>query len=140
MDPVSGTASVLTLLSFALASTKFIHHAVSSVQNGPAHLNIFVRDVETLQKVLAQFEAYQSQAPSSGVDLEIVSSLISACNDDLLRYKAKIGKAYHSTGNKVDLLWKRIKLVVCEKDIRIMQQEIHHHSTKLGHQLTILQQ
>ena len=52
MDPVSRTASILTLLSFALASTKFIHHAVSSVKHGSAYLYNFVREVETLQKVL----------------------------------------------------------------------------------------
>ena len=139
MDPVSGTASVLTLLSFALASTKFIHQAISSIKNGPVQLCTFVREVETLQKILEQFKIYQGQVSCSEADLEIVSSLVSACNDDLVRYKTEIKKITSSSKGKLTVVWKRCRSLIRENDFQRMHQEMNDHTTKLGNQLGILQ-
>ena len=139
MDPVSSAASVLALFSFALASTKFIHQVISSIKNGPAYLCTFIREVETLQKVLEQFLAYKNQAPSSGIDLEIVTSLVNACNDDLTRYEKGIEKVRPSSEGKMSAFCKRFKSFGHERDILRMQKEISYHATKLGNQLGILQ-
>ena len=140
MDPVSGTASVLTLLGLALGTAKFIHQVISSIKNGPLPLQTFIREVETLQKILEQFLAYQGQAPSSGVELEIVTDLVNACHDDLRRFKTEIKKAQYSTGTKAEIMWKRIRSTIRNKDVQRMEQDIHRHATKLGHQLNSLQQ
>ena len=138
MDPVGGTASVLTLFSCALASTKFIYQTITSIKDGPVHLQAFVREVETLEKVLKQFSAYQLPASSSGIDLEIELGLVHTCNNDLLRYKDEVTKAVPSDG-KARMVLKRFRSVLREKHVRRMQQEVHSHASKLGHQLSHVQ-
>ena len=93
-----------------------------------------------LQKVLEQFSDYERQAPSSGVDYEIASEMIMACRDDLLRYKTEIEDARQIRRNKADTVWKRIRPALREKTLQRMQEEIHRHVTKLGHQLNLMHQ
>ncbi|KAF2490020.1 hypothetical protein BU16DRAFT_622574 [Lophium mytilinum] len=139
MDPVSAGASVLAIVGFALQGTKVLYESISGVKDAPQRIKSLASAVADLRSVLTQLELCRALADPDA-DLQNVTSLIQACSRDVQRYRKSIDSIQIiPTDTKVKQSWKRLKTVLKKDDVKQVWQEVNHHCTVLGVQLSLLQ-
>lgn len=141
MEAIGAGVGVLTLITFALQSTKKIYETVSSIKNGPQQVGQLTSAVRNLQLVLTQLLNCRAiQIADSETDLEIISNLISECRVDLARYEKELEEIRICPDDRATgKAWKKFKTVLRQKDFQWMCVAVNHHFNELNCQLNIIQ-
>ncbi len=140
MEAVGAVAGLLTLITFALQSTKTIHETLSSFKHGSQHVAQLASAVQTLQSMLARLQKCRAiRSPGAETNVEILSQYIKTCSDDVLRYQEELEKLRTPTTEKATgRTWKKIKVAFAEKDFHRMWIQVNQHVTSLNIQLNII--
>jgi hypothetical protein len=88
MDPVSATASILNLVSAALALSRGIYSLIHSIANIPDELHSLSNELQDLRVVLASVEFSIKASDGSGQDVEratILPTVLRRTEDKLHR-------------------------------------------------------
>jgi Fungal N-terminal domain of STAND proteins len=91
MEAVGAGAGLVTLVLFALQSTKAICETIFTIKQGPRQVTQLTSAVENLQQVLTQLlNCRASKEDDAETDLKTISSRIKTCGQDLSRYEKKL--------------------------------------------------
>jgi len=139
MEPVSAGASVLAFIGVALQSTKTLCQTISSFKNASQEIKSLISAVENLRMILTQLKGCRV-LNEPGTDLQNVTNLVNACNQDICRYESELKKfKVDPIDTKVNQAWKIMKAFVGEKDLQRIWRGLNHHCEVLGVQLNLLQ-
>lgn len=141
MDPLSGAASVLTVIAAALQSGLAIHKAVSGIQNGPEHVSRLASAVEDLNSVLHQLTRVPALSQDGQLDdLSELRKTTDKCVRDVESFNRKLAKlTVVPTDNGSRKAWKQVKTLIRKDAFRDMWQLVLHHISSLTLQLNVLQ-
>ncbi|KAH9892328.1 hypothetical protein F4778DRAFT_784689 [Xylariomycetidae sp. FL2044] len=131
-------ASAVTFGVVGLQSIKLLHDVLSTVRDWPADVGNVSGDVAQLRSVL---ERLVSPSPPNHRDLaESMKDLIQLCERDVEQYAQRLRHfAVSSDERRRGKLWKRLKGVLDEKDLRKMQTVIGSHVQKLSLRIALFQ-
>ncbi|KAK4184267.1 hypothetical protein QBC35DRAFT_441782 [Podospora australis] len=138
MEAISVGASVLTFVSLALNSAKTIHKILSSFIDGNSLVEKVARDAKALQDSLERIENGDFTNSRPG-DKAALKSKLEACQDDMVSCARKLEElnlngSESSTGRQ----WKKIRMVLKEKDVEGIGALIHRHISDLNLHLVVL--
>ncbi|KAH7120621.1 hypothetical protein EDB81DRAFT_814489 [Dactylonectria macrodidyma] len=137
MEVLSAVATVVTLFSAALASTRAFHHVLSATKHGSLALQALSNEVEQLQKLLETISTLPIQNTPDVADL---ARYVRDCVTDVAAFKLRLELLTVSEANsRSGRLWRRVKASVNEKDLWQMQRVICGHVGMLNGRLTTLQ-
>lgn len=132
---MDGAASVITIISLALSSTRNIYTTVSSFKNAPKIVQQIASYLSHLSNVLQQLRTCNDSLYLVA-DLQ---GLIKKCAQDLENFERKIAKLSSSTDNCAERLWKNVKATLQVKDLDRMSALLQQHVTVLSLQLKLIE-
>lgn len=137
MDGVSGAASIVAVIGFALSSTKIVHDTISGIKDGPNAILQTNSALEDLRKILEQIEALDAGLTSINANLQ---NVIRKCATELKAFENKIGcLRILPTDKKLGKAWKRVKTMIKQDDFQNMWHVINRHVSALGLQLQLIE-
>lgn len=141
MEAVASGASVLAFIVIALKSTKAVHQAVSSIKDGPKQVQQLASTLQGLEGTLEQLSRSRAFTESdSGLDLVEIEKLVKRCSEDMTSFDGKLKRLQISSSTReLGNVWKRIKIMLQEKDLEHMWTVVHGHFDILGGQLSLFQ-
>lgn len=130
MEVAAGLAAFVTA---GIQSTTFIYNTLSVIKDGPEVVRQAARNVQKLGVILNHLGKHSS------IDRELRRH-IDECAADLKVYEVKLGKlTIYDNERALGKLWKKIKLVVGEKDIATLHSSMANHIAILDLHLSTLQ-
>jgi len=138
MDPLSGTASVIAVVTAALQTGIAIHKAVSGIRDAPQQVSRLASTFDDLNSLLHQLADILTCSPDeqSG-DL---SKLVDRCVADINAFKGKLAKLNAAPGERpLSRTWKRVKKFIHQDEFGGMGLVVRDHITSLKFQLDVLQ-
>ena len=135
MDGLSGAASVLTIFSFALSSTREIYKVVSSIRSGPKTVQQIVSTLKDLSDLLQQLAGYTDRFYLAA-DLE---ETVGKCASDLEAFKGDLAKLSTTDTNRAVRLWKNVKVILKERDLGMMTARIQQHIIALSFRMQFIE-
>jgi len=139
MEAVSAGAGVLAFLGLALKSTKALHEILSAVRDGPQNVQSLANEVEELHTILDRLSHLQTSL-STSVDLTNLTSYASRCAADTGAFEEKLKRLDLSVEERrIGRLWRRLRIIISENDLKRMQAVVHNHIGALNFELGMLQ-
>lgn len=136
MDPLSGAASVITVLGLSLQSIKVIYQAVSGVKDGRRAVQDLADVLSTLESLLQQLVSLKTGFES---DADIPVS-VQKCAADLKIFETRARKMrILPTDKKLNKVWTGFKLIFEKQDMTRMKDILQGHVANLALQLSIFQ-
>jgi Fungal N-terminal domain of STAND proteins len=137
MEGIGVTASIITVITLGLQSSKFIFEAVSGIKGGPATVQKLVKAAQNLSKLLEQIKEIARRATETLGEhdaqfFEDLKPLLCDCVGELQHIRETLGKITRSSDST---LWKNVKTYLHEKDFDKMWNRIHYYVQFLGTQL-----
>ena len=138
MDAVGVVASVITVATFALRSTKCIYEFTSSISHGSDDIDTLAIATSNLQKLLEHTKLLAEQAKrtnkvADGNLLENVKPLVDQCANDLGKIS---GKLSHLQKDSKDGRWKKAKkgakVYLDTKGVAEIWNTVNHYVELLG--------
>jgi hypothetical protein len=137
MEGVSGAASVVAVIVFALSCTKTIHDTISRIKNGPKNIAETTSALEDLWKTLEQIRGLDAEFISVNANLR---NVVQKCAADLKECENKIGCLRILPSNKImGKVLKRVKTMLKQDDFQEMWRKIKWHVSALSLQLLSIQ-
>lgn len=129
-------ASIITVITLGLQSSKFIHETVSGIKGGPATVQKLVKAAQNLSKLLEQIKELAGRATETLGEHDAhffggFTPLLSDCVGELQHIRETLGKIIRSDFT----LWNNVKTYLHEKDFDKMWNSIHYYVHSLGTQL-----
>ena len=120
MEAVGAAASLTQFALLALKCVKEAHEALSSFKDGPYILKLLSNDFLRVQGILERLHRSASTSADSALDAHIQQSIQALCSRavSLVSLQATPG----DNGGK--RLWKQIKTVVSESDVKRIRDEL----------------
>ena len=135
-ESMDGAASVITVVSLALSSTKVLYEIVVSIKHAPKCVSQITSYLRDLSSILQQLVGYSANLHLAA-DLP---TLIERCAKSLKTLEAKLGRLSASDGNnRAELMWKNVKASLQEKQLEKMATCLQQHVAALSLQLNILE-
>ena len=94
-DPLSTTASILTVAGFAAKSCECIYNALKLFSDAPKDLQHHINAVQSLQSILADIAALEKDLPNSAIITPDLKARLQACTLDLQAVET-LAKSFHS--------------------------------------------
>ncbi|KAL8794401.1 MAG: hypothetical protein Q9195_002988 [Heterodermia aff. obscurata] len=132
---MDGAASVITVVSLALSSTKFLYDIVASIKQAPKCVSQIASYLRDLSSILQQLVGYSANLHLAA-DLP---TLIERCAESLRAIEAKLGKLAPSNGTRAELMWKNVKALLQERQLEKMATWLQQHVAALSLQLSVLE-
>ena len=120
MEAVGAAASLTQFALLALKCAKETHEALSSFKDGPDILKLLSNDFLRVHDILKRLHQSASTSADSALDAHIQQSIQTLCSRavSLVSLQATPG----DNGGK--RLWKQIKTVVSESDVKRIREEL----------------
>ncbi len=139
MDAVGAGASVLAFVGLALQSVKTVHDFLATIKDGPQKVQRLLTEVGNLQTILERLASMQPSSPNEE-DFADLYNLSKKCSEDIVAFelvlrRLALGVVDQGTGR----FWRRLKLLVSEKDLDHMREVIRFHVVTLHFHLDIFQ-
>lgn len=135
MDVLSGAASVIAVVGFALGSTQAIYDIISGIKKGPKVIESMKSSLQDLLKLLLQLKGCTDQVYLAA-DLE---GSVSKCVQDLKASEDQLAKLCLGSDSRAVRFWNNIKAALQEKDLERMSAMIQRHVASLSLQLQIIE-
>ena len=138
MEVVGGAASVITIVTLALQSTKVIYEAVNSINHGSDSIERLVRATSNLEKLLKFIHRLADHAEATnevaeGKLLEELTPLVNECAQTLREILPKLGQL---RDNPNDGRWqkarKHAKVYLDTKGVADIWSTVNHCVELLG--------
>ena len=141
MDPLSGTASVIAVVTAALQSGIAIHKAVAGIRDGPEQVARLASAVEDLNGLLRQLSTMPAVSQDNRPeDLPELREAMVRCAKDVESFNKKLAKlAVVPTDKTLRKAWKQVNSLVRKDEFRDMRQSVLHHISSLTSQLSVLE-
>lgn len=141
---MEAAASIITVITLSLQSTKFIYQSTKEIRDGPSVVTELAARTRRLEETLQQLQhLVQDSSQLTRVhDTSIWEPLVrhtSQCSDTLQEMARKF-KALDSSGSKDRLkkTWKGIKISLKKEDLSRSSDQMQHHIDVLGLQIGII--
>ena len=132
---MEGAASVITVVSLALSSTKRLYEIVAGIKHAPKSVSQIASYLQDLSSILQQLVGYSANLHLAA-DLP---ALIERCAETLKTFQAKVGKLSASDGNRAELMRKNVKALLQERELERMATCLRQHVAGLSLQLSVLE-
>ena len=138
MEVVGGVASIISVVTLALQSTKVIYEAVSSINHGSSSIDKLVRATNNLEKLLKAVYrlAVHAQATNNvaeGKLLEDLTPLVDQCTQNLREISPKLGQLQaKSSDRRWQKAKKLAKVYLDTKGVTDIWNTVNHHVELLG--------
>lgn len=140
MEAVASGASVLAFIAIALKSTKAVYQIVSGIKDGPAQVQRLASTLQGLLGTLEQLSKSKAFTESdSGLDLVEIEWLVKRCSEDMISFDGKLKRLGTSSTRGLGNVWKKVKIVLQEKDLEHMWTVVQGHFDILGARLSLFQ-
>jgi hypothetical protein len=141
MDPLSGAASVIAVVTAALQSGIAIHKAVSGIRDGPEQVSRLASTLQDLNSVLRQLTIIPVGHENGRCeDHPELHKAIDRCVKDIESFRTKLVKlTVVPTDKNMGKAWKKVKSYIRKDEFRDMWQIVLRHISSLTFQLGILQ-
>ncbi|KAL2675486.1 hypothetical protein Neosp_011672 [[Neocosmospora] mangrovei] len=137
MDPLSVGANVLAFVVLGIKSAKVAHDILSAIKDGPKVVRDLTGNVLQLQGILEKLKEPCTAASADALDG--LEGQVRQCNEDLQELAQLIQKFQVSTRDKfAKKLWKRLKVVVSEKDLERFNRQVEQKANLLNVRLSTL--
>lgn len=138
-DPLSITASVITVAGLAYSSTKVLYQTISEIHDAPEVFIHLKSDVKTLCETIHSLEqALDKRNADAGLsepqksNLREIKPTLTACHNACATFKSKIDKLMrHSTESHTSVR-DRLKLQFQEKEIAALQARLGSYKSTLA--------
>ena len=132
-DPLSITASVITVAGLAYSSAKTLNEVITSFSNAPKVLEDIGKDLQVLQNLLRALQQPLNGVPNANLSenekacYESLTPALVVCKGKCDEFSAKLSKmTSHSQGDKVNW-WDRARLHFNEKDVALLKSDLEKH-------------
>ena len=122
--------------SAVLKSIKTLYQLFSGMKDGPPKVNDIRNVVGSLQCAFEQIGEFPELAEILATTPSL-ARLIKQCQDDINRFEGRLRKLDVSSGEQV--LWKKLKLAVSEKDLAYMLTVVAGHVDNLTLEIDLVQ-
>ena len=138
MEAVGGAASVITVVTLALQSTKIIYEVVSSIKHGSDDINRLARATSNLEKLLTITQRLAEHAKGTnnvgeGKLLEELTPLVDQCADALREIPPKLARLQKdSRDRRLQKAGKYAKVYLDTKGVNAIWNTVNHYVELLG--------
>lgn len=133
---MDAASSLVAVIGFALTSTKTLYEAFSSIRDGPQRIQQAVRGLQQLQIIFARLQNLQPGVARESSLYQLVAEYKRGLDTFQPLVRRMSALPNDSQGKR---FWKRIKMIIRDKDIDRIQQFIQYHISALSTHLTILE-
>jgi len=139
MEAIGAASSILAILGAALASAKAINDVLSAVKDRPHDIQSLDGEVAQLQSILYRVHHLQNGLTAS-TDLSNLTTYASRCAAEVTAFEKKLKRLRLSDNDRrFGRLWRRLKAIVSENDLRRMQAIVNSHTLALNLELSLVQ-
>jgi DNA repair ATPase RecN len=138
-DPLSITASVITVATLAYSSTQTLYQTLSAIHDAPEAFAHLKTDVETLHEIIhslqQELETKDADADLSDAqksNLREIKPSLEACHSACDAFKGKIDRVLRHSKDGHTSLRDRLKLQFQEKEIRAFQARLASYKSTLA--------
>lgn len=138
MEAIGGIASIISVVTLALQSTKVIYEAASSIRHGSDEIDRLARAVSNLEKLLKVIKQLAEHATSTssfaeGKLLEGLTPLVEQCANALREFPPKLAQLQKDSK---DGGWRKAKkfarVYLDTKGVTEMWNTVNHYVEILG--------
>lgn len=139
MEAIGAGAAVLPFVLLCLQSAKVAYTTISSIKDAPKQVKQLQREAGDLVSALERLSKCRVLGVAGNRD-DVLVAKIKACQADIDTYSTRLGRlAPGATDHCVETTWKRLKVVVNEKDLAKMSAAMVAHTTALSLHLNAIQ-
>jgi hypothetical protein len=142
MDPLSGIASVIAVVTAARETGIGIYMIVSGIRDGPKEVSGLLCAFEELNSVLREIlSTMPPSCPDEQVeDLSGLQKTIDSCAKDIKIFERKLARLNSKSGDGgLSKAWKVVKTLVCKSEFRETRDLVQRYHTSLETRLAVLQ-
>jgi Fungal N-terminal domain of STAND proteins len=137
MESIGVAASIITVITLGLQSSKFIYETGSGIKGGPATVQKLVKAAQNLTKLLEQTKELAGRAKETLGEhdarfFEDFKPLLCDCVGELQHIRETLGKFI---GSSDFTFWNNVRTYLREKDFDRMWNSVHYYVQSLGTQL-----
>ncbi|KAI8719634.1 hypothetical protein NCS52_00744600 [Fusarium sp. LHS14.1] len=137
MEAIGVGANVLAFVLLSIKSAKVAHDTLSAIKDGPKVVRDLTGNVLQLQGILEKLKEPCTAASTDALDG--LEGQVRQCTEDLGELAELIQKFQASTRDKfARKLWKRLKVVVGEKDLERFNRQVEQKASLLNVRLSTL--
>jgi hypothetical protein len=138
-DPLSITASVITVAGLAYSSTKGLYQTISEIHDAPVVFTHLKTDVETLCGIIHSLERELSKSNTDAglselqkANLREIKPTLTACRNACDAFKSKIDKLMRHSSDSHTSSRDRLKLLFQDKEIAAFQARLGTYKSTLA--------
>ena len=140
---MDAAASLVTIITVSLQSTKVIYGVVSELRHGSARIDRLVGQLESLLGTLYQVKDIAEQGQKledngAPIPLAVLTNVVSRCSKELGKLQERVIKLKKSTSSRTGQALSAIKVALGSKDIEEIERVISSSKQDLGIQIGIL--
>jgi len=131
MDPLSGAASVIAVITLAFQSAKTISGVLTGIKDGPKSVTQAITAIAILQETLEQLG--QCRAVHETSTSPAMKAQVKTCSDNLAIFASRLRKLHVlDTDSHSGKAWKRIKTLFNERELVRMTAAVGTYSSTLS--------